>query len=529
MDDIDVEVSVRNYRCFSEAPVQFSLKNGIQSFVGVNNSGKSCLLKLFYEFRNIFLQLSNPNAITPLLNGQPCSFSLLPGTKDCNELLHDRNGDDLVIVLKTKERARSGLSVPQLEITLPRGTQNWTARFLVSGNPLGGELSLRDNIVLNNSFDGMANPVANVAPIFELGPILSNMLYLGPFRNSVNIGGENQYYDMLIGEPFIKNWHHLKTGTLKKQNEAIYALTEDIRRIFGFERLDINASAEGQDLQLMIDGKSYKQSGVGSGLIQFILVLANASIKKPSFILIDEPELNLHPSLQIDFLTTLASYADFGILFATHNLGLARAVSDRIYSVKRSKGTSGREVRDFTGTTDLAAFLGELGFNAYQDLGFRTILLVEGPTELTTVQQLLRLYKKEHEVVMLHLGGGTSINANCGAQLAEIKRISPQIFALVDSDRSSAGGDPPGRIRAFGEECVKAGINIHVLDRGATENYFPEHAIKTLGNQYRALGPYEKLKDVNQGWGKSQNWRIARHMRKTDLDGTDLGAFLEGL
>ena len=99
MDDIDIEVSVRNYRCFSEAPVQFSLKNRIQSFVGVNNSGKSCLLKLFYEFRNIFSQLSNPNAITPLLNGQPCNFNLLPGTKDCNELLHDRNGDDLVIVL----------------------------------------------------------------------------------------------------------------------------------------------------------------------------------------------------------------------------------------------------------------------------------------------------------------------------------------------------------------------------------------------------------------------------------------------
>ena len=37
----------------------------------------------------------------------------------------------------------------------------------------------------------------------SLGPILINMLYLGPFRNSVNIGGENQYYDMLIGEPFI--------------------------------------------------------------------------------------------------------------------------------------------------------------------------------------------------------------------------------------------------------------------------------------------------------------------------------------
>jgi len=139
-------------------------------------------------------------------------------------------------------------------------------------------------------------------------------------------------------------------------------------------------------LQLMIDGKSYKQSEIGSGLIQFILVLVNAAVREPSHILIDEPELNLHPSLQVDFLTTLASYAEHGVLFATHNLGLARAVSDRVYSVRRV-GRDGREVRDFTGTRALTEFLGELGFNAYQDLGFETVLLVEGPTDVTCVQQ----------------------------------------------------------------------------------------------------------------------------------------------
>src|SRR5213075_1973650 len=106
--------------------------------------------------------------------------------------------------------------------------------------------------------------------------------------------------------------------------------------------------------------KSFKLPEVGSGLTQFILVLATVAIRNPSYILIDEPELNLHPSLQVDFLTTLASYAEHGVLFATHNLGLARAVSDRVYSVRRV-GRDGREVRDFTGTRALAEFLGELG------------------------------------------------------------------------------------------------------------------------------------------------------------------------
>ena len=51
------------------------------------------------------------------------------------------------------------------------------------------------------------------------------------------------------------------------------------------------------------------------------MVLLNIAIKKPSFILIDEPEINLHPSLQIKFLDILERYASNGVLYATHSVG----------------------------------------------------------------------------------------------------------------------------------------------------------------------------------------------------------------
>jgi energy-coupling factor transporter ATP-binding protein EcfA2 len=279
----------------------------------------------------------------------------------------------------------------------------------------------------------------------------------------------------------------------------------------------------------MIDGKTYKQSEIGSGLIQFFLVLVNAAVRSPSYILIDEPELNLHPSLQVDFLTTLASYAEDGVLFATHNLGLARAVSDRVYSV-RKVGRDGREVRDFAGTKDLAAFLGEVGFNAYQDLGFETVLLVEGPKDVTCVQQLLRHYQKEHQVVLLHLGGSSTINAGCATQLDEITRISPKLRALIDSERTQAGEPLAADRQSFVEVCSKLNIRCHVLERRAIENYLPEHAIRAVKSvKYRALGHYELLKNVDPAWRKEENWKIARLMTKDDLRGTDLGAFLEEL
>jgi len=209
---------------------------------------------------------------------------------------------------------------------------------------------------------------------------------------------------------------------------------------------------------------------------------------------------------------------------------LARAVSQRVYSVRRV-GREGREVRDFAGTKDLAAFLGELSFNAYQDLGFETVLLVEGPKDVTCLQQLLRQYQKEHQVVLLHLGGGSTINAGCAAQLEEITRISPKVRALVDSERTQAGEALAADRQSFVDVCSKLNVRCHVLERRAIENYLPEHAIRTVKNsdKYRALGPYELLRSVDPAWGKEENWRIARLMTKDDLKDTDLGKFLEEL
>jgi hypothetical protein len=139
-------------------------------------------------------------------------------------------------------------------------------------------------------------------------------------------------------------------------------------------------------------------------------------------ILIDEPELNLHPALQLDFLNTLGSFASHGVLFATHSVGLARAASDAVYSVRRAaQGVS--ELRPFEATPAMTEFLGELSLSGYQELGYSTVLLVEGPTELRTVQGLLRHYRLEHKVVLLPLGGGSMIRPGVAEPLREIRRL----------------------------------------------------------------------------------------------------------
>ncbi len=49
------------------------------------------------------------------------------------------------------------------------------------------------------------------------------------------------------------------------------------------------------------------------------------------------------------------------------------------------------------------------------------------------------------------------------------------------------------------------------------------------GDKYRALSPYEKLKEASPSWAKQENWRIAREMIREEIEKTDLGEFLNTL
>jgi len=529
-----MDFTIKNYRCFPDSrPARLTVRPGFTAFVGSNNSGKSSLLRFFYEFRGLFQILSNPDELTNLLrSGGLRGFNRAPSVRDLADLFCDGNTRDLAIEIE--------FSVPnhgkaKLIISVLRPRNEFSVAFFIHGQQANRSAGI--SFGRNNLFTFSPGTIPNVATEThaDLGSFincctaLQRALYIGPFRNAINVGTGQDYFDIQVGQSFVKSWRAYKTGPTRRHNEAAWRLSEDIARVFEFERLEINPSPDDQTLQVFVNGKSYVLNEIGSGLAQFMIVLANAAIKKPSYILIDEPELNLHPSLQIDFLTTLASYSESGVLFSTHSMGLARAGAERVYAVRRL-AQSESEVSPLESLPRLSDFVGELGFSGYKDLGFERILLVEGPTEVRTMQQFLRLLKKEHRMVMVPLGGASFINGDRELELQELRRISPQIVAIIDSERQAAGALLSASRQAFQEVCRRAEIPCHVLERRATENYLSDNAVKKVkGTKYRALSEFEKLEEGAPSWSKSENWRIAREMEIEDIRGTDLLRYLESL
>jgi len=531
---MDIELTIKNYRCFSDSqPLRFRLHRGFTALIGINNSGKSTLLKFFYEFRNLFAQISAdpPKELHTALRRDAVPFAFPPSIQDFSEIFCNLNDRDLEIHLHfvpSNEDKFGDDYVTDLTLKVRKNRNQYYATARASnGFEDFNQLGLMHNYLVNASIGPSIKILLD--PLNSLKKLV-NTFYIGSFRNALGMMQPDQpYYDLEIGRALVARWHQLKVGDRRKDANTAVRLTGDIRRLFGFKSLEINASTNLQRLLVTINSRPFWLEELGSGIAQFVVVLINLAGKRPAFILVDEPELNLHPALQSRFLSVLGSYAEEGVIFATHSIGLARSEGNWVYSLTKQRDDSAA-LHLYESTPNLAEFLGELSFSQYRELGVDKILLVEGVTEVKTIRQFLRFYRKENEFLLIPLGGAAMINKNRDHELEEIKKISTKIFALIDSEKATEDAPLSEERKAFVETCRKLKIRCHVLERRATENYLCERAIKEVkGDKFKELAPFDSLQKCEYGWAKADNWLIATKMTKDDLAETDLGQFLESL
>jgi predicted ATPase len=529
-------VSLRNYRCFDwNNPAILEFGSGFVAYIGTNNAGKSSALRSIYELRSfwsIFFQIFIP-ASGFQVHVQP------QGVADVSELANNNNPErfEIKITLHNIKLPND----PQLYfVTEVIAEYDTTKKLLtpksVIGISAGGSMHSLDELSIKNVQSQAETTIQypngdkfNYDNLLGFLADLQNSRFFPSFRNAINEGAGN-YYDMPVGTALVSTWDSWKAGNSRKSKIAIAQVEQKIAELLGFTSLQINADSAGKTLDVYIDGHPHKLYEVGSGVAQLIITLAAALVMEPTYILIDEPELSLHPSLQLSFLTALGSYCKKGLLFATHSYGLARTSAERIFVVQRDKTTKMEPLN--SDKINLAELLGELGYAARSELGYDGILLVEGPTDVLFFQEFMRKLGCDQKYVIMQLGGSSLINGKIAPHLAEMTRLTdPQnIRVFIDSERTSAGESLSADRTDFVSSCEKVGIIVSVSERRATENYFETNGIRrALGHGFEPLQPYELLKQSKKPWHKSSNWKIARETEVKDIEHTDLGKFLKSL
>lgn len=529
-------LTLRNYRCFDwNNPMQIELRQGFTAIVGPNNSGKSTALKSIFELRQLLSSLSGP--LHPnhrnSFNGQ-----LYQGYADVSELANDNDPSRFHVSLDLpipKAFDNSALEVLSATIECNLTTQRISVIKVVAIGQDGEHYTMETDAlstpksIAPEFIVSYANGyVVDYRRLIAFGALLGESRYFPAFRNAINEGGA-QYYDIPVGTSIVAAWDNWKAGNNRMQKIAISKVEHEIASLLGFRSLQINADQTSKTLDVIINGRPHKLYEVGAGVAQLIITLSAALVSKPPFLFIDEPELNLHPSLQLQFLTALASYVDKGITYATHSIGLARSTAERIYCVSKSPDQPSRMQKFGDHQPNFAEWLGELSYSSRLELGCEGLLLVEGPSEVLCFQEFLRKIKKDHRFVLMQLGGSSLINEKIEPHLAEITRIiePKNIHVYIDSEREANGASLAIDRQGFLEKCKAFGIYACASDRRATENYFSEKGItKALGPGYQALSPFQRLKDAAKPWHKSSNWKIAREMSFDEIENTDLGKFL---
>jgi ABC-type cobalamin/Fe3+-siderophores transport system ATPase subunit len=488
---MDIDVTFKGYRCFSpESPATVSFRGDIVSLVGANNSGKSTLLKSFYELRPTLNSLLQSEILQQAVTGS-INLVVPVGSGDTDGLFWHFG---------------SGTSDIEIEIALPSrkgSASNWKLSIGIARQGRRVSVTLHDlkgtPLPRHGSwvFGGGADPqkhgfnLGNFNDMFSALRTLRNCVYYPSIRHVSPFTPDNlpdaKYYDAFVGKTFVQQWALSQQGTSKESTEKMDAIVEDLRRIFRFKRLSIQADTNNRDLLIVADGRSYRLSDLGTGFAQFVLLLGNLGLSYPSYVLIDEPETNLHPSLQLDFLNCIVARASDGVFFATHNLGLARQAADRIFAL--TQGDTTCTLSPFHQTQDLAKLIGELSFGRSDFAPARKLLLVEGQTDVLTFQNLLAAFGREHEFAIISLNGNSGINSGRLAELEHMCALGIDVRAIIDSERATADADIARHRLEFVATCAKLEISCQALQRRAIENYFTQRAIdEALGpGRFRAL------------------------------------------
>lgn len=532
-------IKVFGYRSFADKiPFEIDLSQPVTAIVGANNSGKSNILRFFWE-------------LGPII--RPCLHALVVPTEGANlptipfgqiraitsaSSVFNQNLEHCPITIELSYSGqceaeyfpnddwRNKASPIKVKIQVRRDStvtaQIWMQTHWIT--PLNGALHM-------SHFDGhffYHTSDYTFACFFKDSDLnCLNQIFMLPALRSSQYVEHNANFNLSLGSNLIAFWKRTKGATDSAPRRIAEKIEKELADIFGYKSLRIDVDDKNTDYIVSVDNRpSIMMKEMGEGFGHFFTVLLNLYGNKRLLSLIDEPETSLHASLQQALMKLVSDYTNGPVIFTTHSVGLARAVADKIISVKQENGIS--IAQDFATAKKPLELIGEITFSAWRDVGCKGVLFVEGPNDTRVCREWMSLLGKGHEWVILPIGGSTTIDAMGYEAIAQIVYLYPNVAVMIDSERTAEDAPLETKRQEFFDGCMRVGIKCHVTSRHSTDSYLSQSAIaKAFGTKAKALGHYEKLGE--HGWAKNQGYKAAQKMELDEIKNTDIGEFLGSL
>lgn len=228
------------------------------------------------------------------------------------------------------------------------------------------------------------------------------------------------------------------------------------------------------------------------GFKQFVSLLLSISISslsgdiKDHLVLIDEPEVHLHPSGVRWMRDELLEIGKNNYLFiSTHsNFMIDEKTRDRHYLLTKNKTglTQSRQIKTEEDITNDDILKSAFGINVIADFLPERKLLVEGATDKNLLETALAKINKDHNISIAN-GTGNTIVAT--ASLMAFYRVS----SMVVTDDDEAGRKMKTEIEKIGDELFKGNVytirnlNGNIIEDGTIEDVLPMSFVQSETNK----------------------------------------------
>lgn len=227
-------------------------------------------------------------------------------------------------------------------------------------------------------------------------------------------------------------------GRLNELNEAVSSILDVTVKIWptGDQQVRIKIGAEA----------ALRLEDVGQGINQIVTIVAAAmSLPEPPLLILEEPEVCLHPGLQrrlVDYLVERQGQT----FITTHSNHIVDASigQGRLFIVRKDVGLHDRLVLSLDDGLLQAA--SDLGVAASSIAAATAVIWVEGPSDALYVRYWLRCHprgqhlKERRDFTFAFHAGSLLHHVGLGDDAVNLLAVHPGFFLVADSDRTARNG-----------------------------------------------------------------------------------------
>jgi hypothetical protein len=283
----------------------------------------------------------------------------------------------------------------------------------------------------------------------------------------------------------IAQWERPDIGDLVEHAEKFRRLLHFAQTVLEDARVQIQIPHRRDTIHVIKDGKTLPIQRLGTGVHQVIMLAAAATIIEDSAVAIEEPETNLHPSLQRKLIAYLNEQTSNQYFVTTHSGHILEAAPAAVFQVSLVDGVT--RVRRVGSPSDRFQAVEDLGYHASDLIQTPAVVWVEGPSDRIYLTAWLKalnpaLVEGTHYSVMFYGGrllSHLSANDPEVEGFISLRRLNRYVVVLMDSDRKRQGeriNATKSRLVEEIERTASCGY-AWVTDGREIENYLDERFV----------------------------------------------------